>query len=265
MKDTNTGRIDEVSQYYKPAEMIGKLILTFFWINAAISFIVPYSVNIFGKEMSKTIQIFFTISVLIYFIASQVSSLYLVPRAEVMRRTQLLSNSFGVPLSQDNTVLYYNNSFSPSVQRLAANTMENSLFSKEIILSMLHRKRVIIIAYTLAWLFAISFRQNNLELVTWITQLIFSNEIFSEWLKLEFLKLRCEKVYDDLYFYFFHKIEKGSPSSNANLIGIFTAYESAKSTAGLILSSNDFNKLNPSITKKWEGVRQQLNMQEEAI
>jgi len=176
MSNTSTTRVDEVSQYYAPAKKLGTISVVLFWLNAVLSFVMPYSASTIGEEWSRVLQAIFLVLVLIYFSISQISSLYLVPRAELMRRKQLLSDSFGIPLSQDYTSLYYNNSYSPSVQRLGANTMENALFSKEIALRMLVRKRFVIFGYLFAWLLAFSLRHNNLELLTWITQLVFSRK-----------------------------------------------------------------------------------------
>ncbi|MBL1176812.1 hypothetical protein [Pantanalinema sp. GBBB05] len=261
MSNTNITRIDEVSQYYAPAEKLGSIGMILFWLNTVLSFIMPYSASILGKEWSGMLQSIFLVLVLVYFSISQISSLYLVPRAELMRRKQLLSDSFGIPLSQEHTSLYYNNSFSPSVQRLGANTMENALFSKEIALRMLVRKRFIIVGYLLGWLLAFSLRHNNLELLTWITQLVFSGEIIAEWLKLEILRFRHERTYDELYSHFLHKLGQDSPRAIANVLNAFVSYEAAKSNAGILLSIDDFQKLNPILSERWKSICQKLDMQ----
>jgi len=263
MNNTGVERVDEVSQYYAPIEKLGTISTVLFWINAALSFAMPYSVSILGKAGTGILQAFFLVLVLIYFSISQLSSLYLVPRAELMRRKQLLSNSFGVPLSHDHTSLYYNNSFSPSVQRLGANTMENALFSKEIALRMLSRKRIIIFGYLLTWLIAFSLRYDNLELLTWLTQLVFSGEILTEWLKLEILRFRHERTYDELYSHFLHRLGQDSPCATANVLNAFVTYEAAKSTAGILLSTNDFQKLNPTLSNRWKQICKELDMQNE--
>ncbi|MBE9053180.1 hypothetical protein IQ243_22695 [Nostocales cyanobacterium LEGE 11386] len=260
MNNTGNQRVDEVSQYYAPIKKLGTINVVLFWSNAALSLAMPYSVSIIGKAGTDILQVIFLVLVLAYFSISQVSSLYLVPRAELMRRKQLLSDSFGVPLSDDHTSLYYNNSFSPSLQRLGANTMENALFSKEIASTMLGRKRVIIFGYLIAWLFAFSLRHDNLELLAWITQLVFSGEILAEWLKLEILRFRYERTYDELYSHFLHKLGQDSPHATANVLNAFVNYEAAKSTAGILLSTDDFEKLNPILSKRWKQICQELDM-----
>lgn len=262
MSNTNTIRVDGVAKYYDPAEKLDAIGGVLFWLNAIFSFIMPYSAATIGEELGRVLQAIFLVSVLVYFAISQILNLYLVPRAELMRRKQLISNSFGIPLSQDNTSLYYNNSYSPSVKRLGANTMENALFSKEIASKMLVRKRIIIFGYLFMWLLAFSLRHNNLELLTWITQLVFSGEILAGWLKLEILRFRHDRIYDELYSHFLHELGQNSPSAVANILNAFVSYESAKSNAGILLSTKEFQKLNPTLSKRWLSIRQKLGMED---
>jgi hypothetical protein len=261
MKSKDKTRVDEVSQYYAPAAKLNNISTVLFWLNATLSFTMPYSASMIGKDWASILQAIFLVFVLIYFGASQISSLYLVPQAELMRRKQLLSDSFGIPLSQDDTSLYYNNSFSPSVQRLGANTMENALFSKEIASRMLVRNRFITLGYFLTWLLAFSLRHDNLALLAWITQLVFSGEIIAKWLKLEILRFRHEQTYDDLYSHFLHKLGQDSPKAIANVLNAFVSYEAAKSNAGILLSTDEFQKLNPILSERWKSICKKLDMQ----
>ena len=138
--------------------------------------------------------------------------------------------------------------------------MENAFFSQEIASKMLIRKRFIIGAYIILWLFAILFRFDNLELLTVITQLIFSSEIISGWLKLEILRSRFERIYEDLHFHFLDKLGKESPIDNVIILNAFVSYESAKSTAGILLSTQEFHALNSTLSKQWEQIRQELSI-----
>jgi hypothetical protein len=262
MKALNIQRIDEVSKYYTSVEKLEMLSTSLFWINTALSFAIPYSTSIVGKIGADILQIFFVVFVFIYFTFSQLLSLYFLPRAESVRRKQFFSDSFGVPLSEEHTSLYYNNSFSPSVQRLGANTMENAFFSKEIALTMLGRKRVIVLMYVILWLLAFTFRHNNLELLTWITQFVFSGEIVFGWVKLEILRVRCQQIYDELYYHFLHKIGQDSSTAIATILNACTTYEAVKSAAGILLSSKDFKQLNQNLTNRWQKTCQELNMEE---
>ncbi|MDD5760225.1 MAG: hypothetical protein PHI06_14225 [Desulfobulbaceae bacterium] len=136
MKTSQSNRTDEVSQYYEPAVKVVHSRRLLFWVVAFLSLCMPYSATV-GEGFHNSLKGVFIVFVLVYFAISQLSRFWLVPLAEEMRRKQILSDSFGTPLSHDKTSLYYNNDYSPSVCRLGANTMENTLFSKEVAARML--------------------------------------------------------------------------------------------------------------------------------
>lgn len=260
MTNTNAERVDEISQYYAPVIGLGKISELIFWIYVALSFIIPYSASIFGKTPTDIIQICFFLLVLGYFGISQISSLYYFSRAEIERRKQLLSNSLGVSLSCNDTEKYYNNKFEPSIKRLGANTMENALFSEAIASKMLEKRRFIIVGYLVVWLIVLVVRHSSLELIAWITQLVFSSQIIAKWLKLEILRFRCKQMYQELYDYFLLKSEQNSPNEIATVLNAYATYEAAKSDAGILLSTKDFNELNPTLSIKWEKICQKLDI-----
>jgi hypothetical protein len=261
MSNSPQQRVDEVSKYYRPVESIGSVCTWLFWIIAALSLLMPYTTTVgIPASIQSLPKVIFIVLVTLRFALSQISSRYLVPKSEQMRRKQLLSDAFGTPLSHDETSLYYNNQYSPSVQRLGANTLENALFSKEITARMLQTKRFVVGGYAVAWLLAFTLRHNNLELLTWITQLVFSAEIVDQWLKMEVLRSKCEQTFDQLHAHFLHGIGESSAAAVATILDAFIMYESAKSSAGIKLSTKIFQKLNPTLSKEWEKIRRDLGM-----
>ena len=252
-------RLDEVSKYYISAVRFEQICGWLFWIIGINSLFMLYANN-FGSVGQYLLQISFIVCVILYFAFSQVQRFYLVPWAERMRRRQMLSDAFGAPLSHDKTSLYYNNEYSPSIQRLGSNTMENALFSKEIASKMLVTKRLITGCYGLFWVIAFSLRHNNLEILSWITQIVFSGEVVAQWLNLEVLRLRHERTYERLHDHFLNEVGGDSPKAIANILDNFVAYESAKSSAGILLSSKKFHELNPELTEKWDQIRYELDM-----
>jgi hypothetical protein len=260
MTEENQTRVDEVSKYYKPASKIGLISLCLFWINAILSICILYSSLVLDIFAQNILQVLFLVTVLIHFVISQISRFYLIPRAEQMRRKQMLSDAFGAPLSHDRTSLYYNNHYSPSIKRLGANTMENSLFSKEIVEHMLYSKRILIGGYILVWILAFTFRDTNLAILVCITQLVFSGEVIVQWLNLEILRFRHERTYETLHAHFLHDVDENSQKAIATILDAFVSYESAKSSAGYLLSSKVFNQINPELTEKWNQIRNELNM-----
>jgi membrane-bound metal-dependent hydrolase YbcI (DUF457 family) len=260
MTDSVRERFDNVDRYYKPVKRIALGTTCLFWIIAALSLIMPYS-TLFGNSGSRIVfQVVFIILVLGHFTLSQVFRLYFFPRAENARRKHLLSDAFGISLSHDRTHLYYNNSCTPSLRRLGADTFENVYFSKEITHAMLGKDRIIMAVYLLAWLLAFTLRHNDISVLTWITQVVFSGQIIARWMNLEVLHCRHERVYDRLHDHFLHEIGDNSAKAIANILDAFTLYESAKLSAGIVLSTKHFNRLNPSLSESWNRIRKELNI-----
>jgi len=259
MSETSPVRVDEVSDHYEPAKTAEITRKCLFWVIAAVSLYMPY-LSTLAVPVKNGLQSGFIVLAILHFTISQMSRFYLVPKAEHIRRQQMLSNAFGTSLTHEQTALYYNNDYSPSMKRLGANAMENSLFSKEIAERMLIKSRFIICGYIICWIVAFSLRHNNLELLTWITQFVFSGEIIVQWLSLEVLRFRHQRTFELLHAHFLHEIGGGSPKAVATILDAFVSYEAAKSSAGLLLSTRVFEDLNHSLTLKWEQIRKDLNM-----
>jgi hypothetical protein len=259
MNNDNQARVDEVSQYYKPVEKAAIFETFFFWLTAGVSLCMPYSA-IFGMSIQNIFSAIFIVFVVAHFSISQLSRFHLVPRAECKRRQQMLSDAFGTPLSHDKTSLYYNNDYSPSHMRLGANIMENSLFSKEIAAKMLVNSRIITGIYFIAWVFFFALQQDNINVLVWVTQLVFSSTILVKWMNLEILRCRHENTYDQLHSHFLHEIGGDSQKAIATVLDSFASYEAAKAASGMLLSSKVFYMLNPSLTQEWSKIRRDLNM-----
>ena len=260
MSQNSVERVDDVSRYYEPIQKLGKCTGCLFWLIAILSFSIPYITPEFNTIVASKVQPAYICLVLLYFVLSQISRFYLLPRAERKRRKQLLSNSFGAPLSHDRTDLYYNNDYAPTFLRLGANTMENAFFSKEIAGRMLVSKRVITLAYMMLWVFLFAMPESNPETLMWITQLVFSTEVLIQWLTLELLRIAYKNTYDELHSLYLNEIHGEPPKAIATILDSFTAYESAKHSAGFLLSSKVFFKMNDELTEKWNQIREDLEM-----
>jgi len=253
-------RRDDVSRYYESAACLNKATGILFWFIAGMSFVLPSSQSLFGSTWHGILQSAFLVTTLVHLSLSLVSRLYLIPKAERIRRRQMLSDAFDTNLVHERTNLYYNNPYLPSIDRLGASTMENALFSKTVAERMLVRQRWIIGCYIVAWLVALIPRHNNLELITWLTQIVFSGDILSGWLKLECLRLRHERTYEQLHTHFLHDIGSSETRALADVLDAFVAYEATKASAGVLLSSKIFDQVNPVLTEEWEQIKTDLKM-----
>lgn len=256
---SESSRVDEVEKHYKPVEQINKAGQWLFWFLVALSFL-----QIFKASLPFIIQevttVLFLVGAILSLGLSITSRSFLTPKAERARRKQNLSNAFGASLSNERTNLYYNNSYKHSILRLGANTFENSLFSKETSGQMLKKTRLVFVGYFIIWFVILLVRQSNLDLITWITQFLFSGDIIGYWVSLELLRHRTERVFERYHDFFLHNIDESSAEGMAAIIDIYSDYESAKASAGIKLDSKIFHKLNPTLTVQWENLKEQLRM-----
>ena len=259
MTEQNTSRIDDISKYYRPAEITNRFASILFIIIAVFSIGLLYADKI-PSQFVDISKLLFIILVISYFLLSFIAREYLVPTAERTRRKQMLSNSLGTPLTHERTKLYYNNTYRPSIIKIGANCLENLFFSKNIASDMLIKTRVVTSIYIIIWVSLFAVRQSDLGLLIIITQVVFSGEIIARWLSLETLKNRHSRAYEQLYEFFRHDIKPDSNNSIATILDSFADYESTKAASGVLLSSKTFSKLNPKLSSEWNSIRNELNM-----
>jgi hypothetical protein len=153
---------------------------------------------------------------------------------------------------------YYNNDFKDPIKRVAAQVLENSLFSKEIALRMARRERAKVTIYALIWLVLLHHRRTDLGWIVAASQALFSEQILSKWFRLEWLRVRFEKTFDDVF-----KLFQTRPSIaqfNAHALDALSMYETAKAYAAVTLSSQIFDDLNPTLSAEWEKVKTTLRI-----
>ena len=256
-------RIDGIDEYYQPVERLDFIISIIFWISAIVSILILYIGAIPWETLRNAIKILFILSVITHVTFTIYLRFILIPTAEEKRRKQLLSDSFGVPLSPEQTKKYYNNELSPSIKRLGTNILENSLYAKSICGRMAVQERIKIFVYFSIWIVALFWRQTSMDFLIVITQTIFSGDIISRLVGLELLRHKNEDLFNELYHEFLHQIDCDGPSGTACILDAFASYESAKAVSSIKQSTKIFNKLNPTLIKKWAQIRSQLGIDEE--
>jgi hypothetical protein len=209
-------------------------------------------------EPYDAILIAYVIFVLAIFAIGLVSRLYLIPRAEDKRRQDFFSNACGVNLTHQKTDGYYNNNFVDPIKRMAAQVLENSHFSKAIALRMVKVERAKIVIYTILWLVCLLCRRSDLGVVLAATQAVFSEQVLAKWFRLEWLRMRFERTFDDVYNLF--QSQPPEEKFNAMALITFSMYEAAKANAAVTLSSKLFCKLNPSLSTEWEKIKVALKI-----
>ncbi len=255
----NQKRHDPIGdQYFSPVRVADEVSGWLFYIAALLSFA---TLLVDKKEMPRIydiVQALFVLSVIAVFVIGIVIRLYLTPRAEDMRRKDLLSKAFSVPLTHEQTTGYYNNNQTNPIRFLGVAYMENSFFSKAVLLKMAKWERLKISIYITCFLIAVLNRSTDLAFAATAAAAIFSEQILSRWFRMEWLRSRCESTYNDL-----NSLFQSSPNSTtlqAKVLEAATFYETGKANAAITLSESVFFKLNPTLSNEWERIKKMLGL-----
>ena len=251
-------RIDSLDKYYKQLNFIDLGCTLLFWVNALISILI-FFLN--GYQVAReTLTYIFIITTFLFFIFDNYLSIYLIPSVEEKRRVHLLSKSLDVPLDSETTQKYYNNHIEPSILKLGAHIFENSLFAKEVTARMCTTERRKILLYAVLWNTSLTIRNVDLELIAIISQTLFASTLVTKWLKLEYLRIKNEQLYNCLYDLFLLRRDNDNARVSAKFLDCFVSYEAAKAYSGIKQSSKIFFQINDEYTKKWERIKQKLDI-----
>ena len=130
--------------------------------------------------------------------------------------------------------------------------MENCFFTRAVALEMLKKERATVAIYAALFLVAVFIRSTDLAVIPIAAQALFSEQLISRWLRLEWLSHRCGAIYNRLYELF--HAPPAARIRNARVLDAFAAYETSKGNAGVALSSPIFFKLNPRLSEEWKKV-----------
>lgn len=244
--------------YYAAVECADKASDVLFYLSAVLSIVSLFVEKVENPIAYSVILTGFAVSVVAMFVIGLVSRLYWTARAEDRRRQDFFASACAVSLSHQKTDGYYNNDFTKPIERMAAQVLENSHFSKAIALRMARTERIKMVVYGCVWLICVFNRSADLGLVVAASQAVFSEQILSKWLRLEWLRIRFEKTYDEVYRMF--RAKPSIQTFNAMTLESIGMYETAKATAAITLSSNLFFKLNDELSVEWEQIKTDLGI-----
>ena len=123
---------------------------------------------------------------------------------------------------------------------------------------MARHERIKASAYLLLWLVLLHYRRTDLGWIVAASQAIFSEQILSKWLRLEWLRVRAEKTFDDVFRLFQSRLDEIQFTAGA--LNSVSMYESAKASASITLSSRIFDDLNPDLSSEWNTIRESLEI-----
>ncbi|WP_028354589.1 hypothetical protein [Bordetella petrii] len=246
------------TNYFDAVQKAEKAIDCLFYLNALLSFCTLLVEQKTHPSVYDVVLLLFSISVVAMFALGMMLRLYLTPRAEDKRRQDFFSSACNVNLIHQQTDGYYNNDFKDPIKRMAAQVLENSLFSKEIALRMVRRERVKVAVYAVVWLVLLHNRPTDLGWLVAASQAIFSEQILSKLFRLEWLRIRFEKTFEDVFRLF--QTKPSTAQFNAHALDALSMYETAKANAGITLSSTIFDDLNPTLSTEWDKVKATLKI-----
>lgn len=255
--NTSTGRQDPIREnYYRPLEIADRISDWMFYSGAMLSFAVLLIDKAAYPIPYQMVQVAFVLAVAVFFIAGTGTRLYFFPRAEDARRKEFLSNVFGIELIHERTQGYYNNDETDPHKRLSLCVLENSFFSKSVLRKMAAEERVKTLAYFIIFGAAVFWRETPFDWVIAGAQVLFSEVIFSKWLRLEWLRNRAENVYQSTLLLIQSKPNPAILQVHA--MDAFGKYETGKALGGILQTQKIFDQLNSNLTMEWERIKQGL-------
>lgn len=248
------------SEFYVPLGVAEKASNCIFYLAAALSIIVLLVDKTAQSKLHEAVQATFAVAVIGFFIIGIVIRTYFAARAHSGRIADFVSNAFSVPLISSPSEGYYNTSADEPFMRMGGSVLENTLFTKSILVKMLRFERARIGTYVFIWLWAVLYRATDLELLTVAAQVLFSEQLLSRWVRMEWLRSRVERLYDDLYALIQSTSDLASKEFRARVVEALIRYETSKAQAGVSLSSRVFNKMNADLSLKWQTICSQLDI-----
>jgi len=245
-------------KYFKPVELAELWSTILFYVAALLSFAVLAVNQTAHPVLFDVAQIAFVVAAVLLFALDLANRIYLTPSALDARRTDLLSNAYRVSLTHEQTTGYYNNDENDPLRRLGVAVMENSHFSRAIARAMAKTERAKVGIYGTLLIVLWLHRSTDLAIAATAAQVVFSEHILSQWLRLEWFRIRCDTTYKHLYGLFQRAPVRATLQVQA--LEWFAFYEAAKSNSGVTLSSAAFKRLNESLSLEWEQIKLSLKL-----
>lgn len=246
------------AEFYVPLRKAEQVLDALFVIGAVLSIAVLLVDRGAFPVGYDVVQALFALDVVVLFFLGLAVRLHWSTRAHDKRVADLLSHSFDVALIASPSEGFYSSTASDPFRRLSLSLLENSFFTGRILQRMLKSARAKIALYVLAWGFAVFYRATDIALITVVAQVLFSEQILSRWIRMEWLRFRVERVYDDVYLFMSSAGRQAAKDLRAKTIQCLVKYETSKAQAGVSLSSRAFRALNSSLTEEWNALAERF-------
>ena len=176
-------------------------------------------------------------------------------------RGMQLSDALGAGVGENIRADYYNNKLPQNLRRLAATTLENTLFTKAILSKMAVKMRFKVGVYFVMLLILFTCRATPTTCLLVLAQTLFSADLALKLIRMERFRVRTASVHAKLEQYFLLAGGIDRPNELAVLIGAFSDYECAKDEAALPLEGKYFDELNPELSREWDEMKKRLKLE----
>ncbi len=240
--------INDVDKDFRLCIKLENLLSIFYYVSVFISLIICIKFN-------DILCITLIIIHVLYIMADAINDIIFKSFAENERRKTLLSNAYGSELTDKKAIGYYNNNEKNSIKKLGINVFESTFFTKNNTNIMIKQNAVKIIIDVIIWLVIVLIMKDK-NIVLCITQSIFSSEILIGYFKLLYFNNKANGIYNKLFTLFI--TNKYSNKNESQLLEYSFEYECLKSSAHILLSSNNFTKNNAKWTVDWETIKNKI-------
>jgi hypothetical protein len=235
------------------SEVIGSQ--TFYAVTVTSGILVAFP----RPELEALLHPILIVAAFVAIVSTAVTSIYQTQGNHLLRASQL-SDALEATVGDKTPESYFNSPVSPSFQRLATTTLENTLFTGEILSKMLVKERWKIAIYSCTLLLLLTCRETSTGWLLLLAQTLFSADLVLAWIRMERYRVRTNQVHESLRQFFLQDGSVEKPNGLAIVLAAFTDYECAKDEATLPLDSAVFGKLNEVFSKRWEEMKLQLNI-----
>jgi hypothetical protein len=242
-------------RYFEPLSVAELIVDILFYVSAAFSILALFADRTSHPVWYSAVQIGFALSVVALFVGTLAVRIYFSPRAQKRRYEDFLAHAFSTQLSHEQTTRYYNNSAKTAPLRIMAQVLENCLYTKSTASRMVTLERIKIGFYVVIWTLVALTRSIDLGIVGVVAQIVFSEQILSRWVRLEWLRLKCESIFDDVF-----QVLKSGADPELEAVRFLGEYEIAKAIAGITLSTRLFERNQGRVDREWAQIRTALGI-----
>lgn len=198
---------------------------------------------------------------IIAYLISDLIKDYLLFNARKKKRLDLIDNALGTSLTTEHSLGYFSNeNIEPGIYKLAVNGFENTLFSLYISKAVLPRMILLNAAILFVFLSSVIYGLNNI--VVLIIQLVLPAVMLQQIIKQVLYVNYLDNVYHK-YCAVFNDLKNGVSNSYkiSEMLSNILEYESTLAWANILLSETKNNELNPSLSEKWEKIKENYKIE----